>query len=418
MERLGEIPVLGVEGGLRQVDQREPHGVLGWIARKSRGGKRSRNRWLVGLEPLEPRCCPTGLTTNPWRDLTTLTFSFVPDGTPWGAGVSQLQSRFDARFPDGAWKHEIERAIQTWAVVLNLDLSERPDSGLAWNTPGRAQDDARFGDIRIGGTTTLPSEMLASTTMPDPYGSPTGGDIQINLSQNWGIGEGFDLYSVMLHEIGHSLGLEHDPDSSHVMYERYSGIQTGLSQSDIAQAQKIYGPRVADQFNQAGQGVSFAKAVPLNSLFDPSGVATVANVGLARIGETDIYALDLPVAGSRVNLNVAVKGKSLLSAQLTIQDAAGKVLASRSSADRVGEDVQLTLPSLASGRYYVSVTGATADLFGIGDYDLTLEAPGLTSVAHPTPRPVPVPTPPSGGSPRNLPPPAPGAGGSTSSPDR
>jgi Matrixin len=61
-------------------------------------------------------------------------------------------------------------------------------------------------------------------------------------------GSPYDLYSVMLHEAGHSLGIGNSPNPNAVMYTQYSGVRTGLHSSDVAEIQALYGVRVADQF--------------------------------------------------------------------------------------------------------------------------------------------------------------------------
>ena len=50
-----------------------------------------------------------------------------------------------------------------------------------------------------------------------------------------------EMYRVILHEIGHSIGLKHSQDQNDIMYEK--GIwfgQKDLSKNDITQAVKIY----------------------------------------------------------------------------------------------------------------------------------------------------------------------------------
>ena len=44
----------------------------------------------------------------------------------------------------------------------------------------------------------------------------------------------YDLYSVLLHETGHSLGLEHPDNPDAVMLATYNGVKAGLDAGDIA----------------------------------------------------------------------------------------------------------------------------------------------------------------------------------------
>lgn len=74
-------------------------------------------------------------------------------------------------------------------------------------------------------------------------GSDLPGAIHLCSAEDWGVGgEGrFDLYTVVLHEIGHALGLEHSLDPDAVMAPSYSGIVEGLTQDDIDAIQRLYG---------------------------------------------------------------------------------------------------------------------------------------------------------------------------------
>ena len=49
------------------------------------------------------------------------------------------------------------------------------------------------------------------------------------------------LSSVLLHELGHSLGLSDSQDISSVMYPYYSSGDLGLTPDDIAGIQALYG---------------------------------------------------------------------------------------------------------------------------------------------------------------------------------
>lgn len=53
-----------------------------------------------------------------------------------------------------------------------------------------------------------------------------------------------DLESVALHEIGHSLGLNHTTVANSVMLAVYNGSRRGLGADDIAGIRSIYGQNV------------------------------------------------------------------------------------------------------------------------------------------------------------------------------
>jgi hypothetical protein len=72
--------------------------------------------------------------------------------------------------------------------------------------------------------------------------------IHFDKSENWYLGEPSDtpdgqtnLYTVLLHEIGHTLGVEHSANNKAVMYAYYKGDIFNLTQDDIWAIQYLYG---------------------------------------------------------------------------------------------------------------------------------------------------------------------------------
>src|SRR5438552_1843893 len=81
-----------------------------------------------------------------WAHADHLTVSFVPDGTLVDGAPSSL---FQTMGNQPAWKADILRALQTWAVNANINLTVVPDGGEPLGADGLLQGDPRFGDIRI-----------------------------------------------------------------------------------------------------------------------------------------------------------------------------------------------------------------------------------------------------------------------------
>lgn len=84
---------------------------------------------------------------------------------------------------------------------------------------------------------------------PYPFMSETlAGDVHFNDARDWyswtlpQIGEKRVL-SAAVHEIGHSLGLDHSADPNAVMFEDYDGSITELGADDIAGLRSLYRPR-------------------------------------------------------------------------------------------------------------------------------------------------------------------------------
>src|SRR5215831_15227548 len=198
-----------------------------------------------GLEPLEDRRLRAQFGV-PWHHPDHLTFSFVPDGTNVNGEPSGLFRTLDSQQPTADWEGEILRAFQTWAAAANLNFALVPDGGQPLGTPGPDQGDPRFGDIRIAAVPMSP-EVLAVTVPHDPFLSGTwSGDILLNDAAS-SIGQASTLLPVVLHEIGHALGLDDSTDPASVMFPQL-GDRIALAPSDIADVQALYGPSVEDPF--------------------------------------------------------------------------------------------------------------------------------------------------------------------------
>lgn len=139
------------------------------------------------------------------------------------------------------FKAEIVRAFDAWAAVANIRFVEVPDSGLAFNAVGAT------GDIRIGGQLIDgPLGVLAHAFFPTVTFN-FGGDLHFDSGETWEIGQdgadddAFDIFLVALHEIGHSIGLDHSQITDAVMAPFYNeAVGAGLRPDDIAGAQSLY----------------------------------------------------------------------------------------------------------------------------------------------------------------------------------
>lgn len=374
-------------------------GYRGWRSR-TRTGTRTRTTGRgtrPRVEALEARQLLSAgyvLEGNSWSDPTHITFSFVPDGTSWDGGTSNLQSAFAAEFPGVNWEYQLAKALQTWASVANVNFVQVADGGQQFDAPGQAQGDPRFGDIRIGGYN-YPNgntSTLAQTYYPPPGGMTAAGDTEINTSVHFTIGggSGIDLYSVMLHEFGHALGMAHVADPAQVMYPVYQGVRPGLSAGDIAGIQALYGPRTADAYQAQGQGTAVANAINLDAGLG-GGQETLGGVSLATIGDIEYFAVDAPAgAGSTLQVAADANGSSLLSPKVTVYDTAGDVLASAANPSAYGDNVGVQVSGVQAGhRYLIAVTGATGDVFATGTYRLQVAfgggSPVVTTTSTTTP---------------------------------
>ncbi|HND53661.1 MAG TPA: matrixin family metalloprotease, partial [Pirellulaceae bacterium] len=305
----------------------------------------------------------------------------VPDGTPIAGHASNLFAALDAQYTRDVWQRDILRAVQTWTSVTNIDVAVVPDSGLPLGTRGREQGDSRFGDIRIAGHVMAP-DSLSISVPNDPFFAGTwSGDVLINTDVAFGTSESgnADLYSVLLHEVGHVLGLDHSSNPRSVMYAHAATPRTGLSRSDMVDVAKLYGVRVADA-NEGGNGNdSIGRAVeikqPSSNGFDFNGSTPLVAWGdITKVGDSDFFKVKkLDNYSGSVSFRVQTQGISLMAPQVRVYDKDGNLLGQATTANFRGDVVTVTLPNAsARSEYYVRVNSATNDSFGIGRYGLSV----------------------------------------------
>ena len=357
------------------------------------------------LEALEDRATPASVWTNP----SLITYSFVADGVSWYKGTSVLNQVLNSKYDAAVWRREVALALQTWAPYAPINFAQMPDTKQAFIVPGGYQGNPLAGDIRIAGYPFPSSDarQIGNAFSPNPGLDSMAGDIQLNTSYNWSIGASPDLYSLMLHEVGHSLGLSDVGDPQRVMNHTYMGLRTGLTGPDIAELQALYGPRKPDAYNAAGRGLTNASPILPPGGLVANTATTITQLDLTRIGETDWFALTVPAGtASTLDLTVKVAGLSLLNPSARILDATGKVVASGGNLTNYGKDLKISVGLTPGDTYTVAVTGAASDVFSVGRYDLELLVRDGPPTSGPTPTPPPPPTsPPPTSPPPTSPPP-------------
>ncbi|MEX1229803.1 MAG: matrixin family metalloprotease [Planctomycetaceae bacterium] len=147
----------------------------------------------------------------------------------------------------------IDWALDTWAAVSGFtNLGVVADGGVDAGAP--AGSGGALGDIRVAAWEIATSGVLAHAFQPGTEvifgpGGTIAGDLHFDIARTWvddptdtTADSDFDIYTVALHEIGHSLGLGHTGVAGSVMEAVYAGARRTLGADDIAGIVSIYGP--------------------------------------------------------------------------------------------------------------------------------------------------------------------------------
>ena len=135
---------------------------------------------------------------------------------------------------------EIDRAFDTWAAVADLTFTQSTETDVGPFISGKGN--IRLGAKAIDGNYNVLAHAVGSVYVLAPVWYAT--EVHFDSAENWTIGSaGVDIYSIALHEIGHTLGLHHSNVNGSVMNAAFnpSGSFSGLSDDDIAGIQYLYG---------------------------------------------------------------------------------------------------------------------------------------------------------------------------------
>jgi hypothetical protein len=313
-----------------------------------------------------------------WPKPKLITYSFVPDGTSIGGVPSNLQQTLNASFPTASWQAQFARAAAAWQKMANVNFTPVSDSGSPLGVSGNMQNDSRFGDIRIGGYA-MSGNILAFAYLPPPAnGGTSAGDIFFNTSQSWQInGTTYDLMTVAIHELGHSLGMSHSDTSTAVMWPSYTASKQVLTTDDISGMRSIYNARQNDFFDANGANDASANADDISSYIDSNGQLTLSALDsttpiMIGNGDIDWYRITVPASttGTMV-VRMQSARLSLLSPWLAVYNPAGTTILGSASSTAWGDTVTVTINNVSPGQVYdIKCKGATTGDSGFGAYGL------------------------------------------------
>jgi len=132
-----------------------------------------------------------------------LTYSFMAANLRMDGG----KPVYSTTIPD-TWQPIIEAQLKSWATVSGgkLTFTLKDEIGLyPFNAAGSAENDPRFGDIRIGAHYfDGPSKVLAHTYYPPPNGATAAGDAHFDNSENWVLSDGMTRLTPSGSSLSHS----------------------------------------------------------------------------------------------------------------------------------------------------------------------------------------------------------------------
>ncbi|TWU47252.1 Matrixin [Rubripirellula tenax] len=349
--------------------------------------KRLRRPHAANFETLESRTLLAAFGT-PWPEPRDLTISFPADGVAIGNRVNDLAETLDQAGDTQQWQELILRAYQTWAIHADINIGLRNDFDVAFGSHGMTNNDPRFGEFRIGA---FPQQGLLASSLPFQSVAGTySGDLLLNSNQNfklhdWNDDTGpdttqwdpldRDLFSVLLHESGNTLGVDDNLTEWSVMFGQYTVPKGLLSPEDISEIQSLYGLRSDPYEALSNDDVQMATLLPQPINFAPATDVVRTRASIVSATDIDHYKFVPATGQDSVTIKVKSAGISLLRSRLEVIDAAGEVLQSSAAASVFDNDHSITLTGInGSAEIMVRVLADdTDDVYSVGDYVLELD---------------------------------------------
>lgn len=352
-------------------------------------------------------------------DLTTLTWSYVEDGTPIGNGgcgvegeseddsnvISFFNNMYGAPTTPGdyttaPWHNIFVEMFDSWSAVSGLEFVYEPNDDGAEVVTSPGQLGVR-GDIRISG-----HEVDGDFNVLACNYFPNNGDMIIDTSDQYftdNPGTGADPFlgtvNVLTHEIGHGLGISHVcPVNETKLMEPFVSLAFQRQQEDdILAVNRSYGDIEGDNNTIATASSLGNDPIPANylksqrSIDDNSEVdyfsftvnesPVTVNVILTPTGTTYLDGVQLPTGACSDGSDFNASAISDLKIELINQD--GQALISTADSAGPGETEGILTSISNPGTYYVKIS-QQGNVDNVQMYDLEVKVGDCDSVIIPT----------------------------------
>jgi hypothetical protein len=386
-------------------------GMLLRLAQRPAGSPRARACWLTAPSPqaaalfnaildgsinsdFQPSQRWTSTSTQGGGlgqgDPTTLTYSFVPDGTVVpdgvgeGPGTSDLFAAFSPFYVSPSiWQNRIHDAFTRWGELTGITYVFEPNDDGAPMFASSGVSGVR-GDVRISGKNIDGSgSILAYNYFPGG-----GGDMVLDTGDSQWFSNSANnyrrLFNVVGHEHGHGIGIAHVcPTDNTKLMEPFINIGfNGPQHDDVLTAQRLYGDRFEHNDTPG-------TATDLGTL--PNGLASVEDLGIDDDGDQDFFKftvtgtkqlaltlqpvglqyLEGPQAGS-CSSGSPFDSSTLKDLGIEVRDTDGTTVLAAANGNPAGVDEVLAQVPLGSGpgTYYLRVFGDSADTVQLYRLDL------------------------------------------------